>query len=218
MKKKFFIAGLTGALLLTGGGLLYQTSAAEADRNTTIDIPSDTVENVSQDEVTSVNVQQSEEKIAPDPDAPQFGVDLSQVPGGELRIPENIEGPSATVSTHSTQSSSEISSLEQKSLNAKKFDDGYHFQSTYQAQNGTEFLVLQSPIETDINTTIQAIKEFYKETVELTEINGHQAAYVDGKERKVVHIFAKDRAFAVSTYNGSLDDALNVAKQIAEQE
>ncbi|MFB5674806.1 hypothetical protein ACE3NQ_14230 [Paenibacillus terreus] len=215
MKKKIAVAGLTGALLLTGGGLMYQTYAAEADSTTTIDTPSDTVGNVSEDEATSISVQ-PEERIEPDPNAQQFGVDLSEVPEGELRIPEDIKEPSAAVSINSEQSSV-VPDLKQTNLFAQDFGDGLQFKATYQSQNGTEFLVSQNPLLTDEDGTIQAIKEFYNEPVGETEISGHQAAYVDGKERKVVHFFVKNHGFSVSTFNGSLDDALNVAKQILEQ-
>lgn len=216
MKKTILVAGLAGVLLLTGGGLVYQTYAAEG--SVTNDIPVVQSENVAQDEISSVNVPQLEEKVAVDPSVQQIGVDPSQVPAGELLIPENINQSSAAVSIQSTQNSSEISGLEQTSLNATNQEDGYHFQATYQSQNGTEYLVLQAPIESDINTTIQDIKGFYKETVEETEINGQPAAYVDGQQRKVVHFFVNDRGLTVSTYNGSLDDVITVAEQIAQQQ
>lgn len=215
MKKTILVAGLAGVLILTGGGLVYQTYAAEGDSTITKNISAAQSENVVQDEITSVNVPQPEEKIAVDPSVQQVGVDLSQVPAGELLIPENISEPSAA---ESMQSSSEISALVQTSLNAKSQEDGYHFQATYQSQNGTEYMVLQAPIETDINTTIQDIKGFYKETVEEAEINGQPAAYVDGKQRKVVHFFINDRGLTVSTYNGSLDEALAVAEQISQKQ
>jgi hypothetical protein len=215
MKRKIAVAGLTGALLLTGGGLMYQTYAAEADSTTTVDILSDTVENVLENEVTPVSVQK-EERIAPDPNAEQVGVDLSEIPEGELLIPKDIKERADAASINSVQSSS-IPDLEQTSLSAKNYGDGYRFQATYQSQDGTEYLMLQNPIENDVDTTIQDIKEFYKEPVEVTEINGQQAVYVDGRDRKAIHFFAKDRVFAVSIYKGSLDDALNVAKQISEQ-
>ncbi|MNI71632.1 hypothetical protein D3C73_1275140 [compost metagenome] len=92
------------------------------------------------------------------------------------------------------------------------------FQATYQTQDGIEYLVLQNPIDTDASTTINEIKGFYKELVHDTEINGQPAAYVDGTARKVVHFFVKDRSLAVSTYSGTIEDALNVAKQIAQAE
>lgn len=90
------------------------------------------------------------------------------------------------------------------------------FQATYETQDGTEYLVLQNPIDTDANTTIEQIKGFYKEPVQDTELNGQPAVYIDGMARKVVHFFLKDRSLAVSSYSGTIEDVLNVAKQIVE--
>ncbi|MEK5034731.1 hypothetical protein MKY96_25075 [Paenibacillus sp. FSL R7-0302] len=206
MKKKIIIAALTSALVLTSSGIVYQAYASDV----TTTVP---VENIVQDATTPVVAPQTEIKIAPDPNAQQIGVDLSEIPKGELILPETIVSPSSKATISSSISAP---TLKQTSLNAKNLNNGLSFQATYQAQDGSEYVVLQNPIDTDANTTIGQIKDFYQEPVQDTELNGQPAVYVDGTARKVVHFFLKDRSVAVSTYTGTVEDALNVAKQIIE--
>ncbi|MFM9278057.1 hypothetical protein [Paenibacillus jiagnxiensis] len=219
MKKKIVVAGLTSALLLTGGGLMYQTYAAEADsdnsvNNTTVEDVAVQGEDTASTEIEVTEVQ--EVIVEPDPNVEDPAVDLSDVPEGELLIPESIKAAAPATATNSLQSG-DTPELKQIGLAAQNLDDGYHFRATYQSQNGSEIIVTQAPAS-DAVQTIESIKGFYSEPVDVSDINGHPVAYVNGKERKVVHLVFKDRIFTASTFNGSLDDAYNVIEQIQEQQ
>ena len=55
---------------------------------------------------------------------------------------------------------------------------------------------------------------FNNENMEVTQINGHAAAYVDGKKRRVVHLFTNKHIFTAATYNGTINDCKNILEQI----
>ncbi|WP_244310654.1 DUF4367 domain-containing protein [Paenibacillus ottowii] len=50
----------------------------------------------------------------------------------------------------------------------------------------------------------------------MTTINGHTAAYVNGKERKVVHLITKDHFYTISAFKMTLDELMEIAKKIRE--
>lgn len=218
MKKKIIFTSLACALLFTSGGLIYQTQASKTNVSSEVIL---TPSLAASDEKNHLNLPstdtQIEEKVMPDPNVEQFGVDLSDVAPGEVLIPEVLKITDKNSTNISTNESTETSDLKQTNLLASDYGNGYHFRATYESQDGNEFTVLQVPIEISLETTFQGVKDFYKEPVIETEINGLPTAYVDGRVRKVVHFFTNNRGYTVTSLNASIEETLNVAQHLADQ-
>lgn len=215
MKKKIIFSGLATALLIISGALIYQTQASETNVPTKTTLTPLLAESVERNVPTTIDAQ-IEEKVAPDPNSQQFGVDLSDVPPSAILIPEVLKVIDKNSKNISTNESNEASDLKQTNMLVSDYGNGYHFRATYEAESGNEFTILQVPIEISLETTFQGIKDFYKEPVIETEINGQPAAYVDGRVRKVVHFFNDDRGYTVTSLNSNIIDVLNVAQNLAD--
>lgn len=206
MRKKLILTGFACALVLGGSGAAYQAYAAQAEKPVV-------VENVSPERIEAV----SDPLIPADPNAEQFGVELSDVPAGELLLPPTISLTPETNSFARQAVPNQQAQLEQQTLNAQDLGTGLTLQSTYEDANGKEYLVYQYDLVSDVNTTIEEAKGFYSEPVQDTEIANQPAIYVDGQDRRVVHFFKQNKFFSVSSWDTSIDETLSVANAIATQ-
>lgn len=213
MKKQLAITALASALVLGGGGFAYYSYAAEVDQKT--DVPTvESFENISQNEESLDSSQtggdgtletKPETTVGPgvmDPDT----VDITEVPVADIHIP--LSGDK--VSLQSTE-------LSQEYVQAMQKEYGLHIRSIYKSADGDEIRVSQTDATKDVSSVIESLKEDYSlETVEMTEINGLTALYVDGEVRKVVHLISNDHLFAISSNTATIDELLDFAKQIHE--
>ncbi|WP_433946986.1 hypothetical protein [Paenibacillus sp. SN-8-1] len=212
MKKQLFIAGVVGVIALGGGSFLYQQSfAAEGEKSPV------QVTQPAQVQVQANNP--SELLVKPDKqaEAPPGVVDILKVPNGENLLPKAIlESSNGKAKTSSVEANSAVTPSESK-VSARKTEEGYILRTVYHLSNGAEVICSQAPSKIDPDAGVQKLQEAYsQEKVEVTDINGNVAAYVDGEKRKVVHLITKNHLFTASTVNGTLDDLFNVVKQIQE--
>ncbi|QDY82890.1 DUF4367 domain-containing protein [Paenibacillus polymyxa] len=130
---------------------------------------------------------------------------------GDIHIPDLAQGAS-----HKTTVAEEHK-LKQLNTTGKQGKYGLVIRQLYRGANGAEIMVIQTESQMDEETTIEKLKDSYKlENVELTKINGHTAAYVNGKERKVVHLITKDHFYTISAFKTTLDELMEIAKKIRE--
>ncbi|MCA0757071.1 hypothetical protein KP806_18575 [Paenibacillus sp. N4] len=138
---------------------------------------------------------------------PRGTIDISEVPAEENLVPRSIE---SSIDPNSVLKETEIRAT-------KTDEEGLILRTRYTELNGTEIMFTQAPAFMDEDGTIQFVQDRYdRETVELTLINGHTAAYVDGEGRKVVHFISKDHFFTASTssLNGTIENCINIMEQI----
>jgi len=136
-------------------------------------------------------------------------IDISEVPADEIFVPRSIHDPNST----NTETDSV---LKETDIWARNTDDGIILRTTYHSSNGVEIIFSQAPAFKDEDGTISFVKDAYNENVEVTEINGHIVAYVDGESRKAAHLITKDYFFTASTssLNGTIDDLKNILEYI----
>lgn len=136
-------------------------------------------------------------------------IDISEVPADEIFVPRSIHDPNSA-------NTEKDSVLKETDIWARNTDDGIILRTTYHSSNGVEIIFSQAPAFKDEDGTISFVKDAYNENVEVTEINGHIVAYVDGESRKAAHLITKDYFFTVSTssLNGTIDDLKNILEYI----
>lgn len=137
-------------------------------------------------------------------------IDISKVPADEIFVPRSVHVPDAANTTND-------SVLKESKIFASMTDNLLVLRTTYYSPSDVEIVFSQAPATMDEDKTIQSLKKAYKkEKVELTQINGHTAVYVDGEYRKVVHLITKDHFFTASTSNanGTIEDCKNILEQI----
>lgn len=208
MKRQLFIAGVAAVVALGGGSLLYQQSfAAESEKSQVQAHQTEQEQAINSSEVLVKRDKQAE-------DLPGV-IDISEVPEGENLLPKVIlESPNGTTSSVEANS---IGTPNEAKVFTRKVEDGYIFRTVYYLSNGVEVVSTQAPANIDPEAGIQKLREAYsQEQVEVTDINGNIGVYVDGQSRKVVHLITNNHLFTASTVNGTLDDLMNVVKQIHE--
>ncbi|MDQ0496413.1 DUF4367 domain-containing protein [Paenibacillus brasilensis] len=205
MKKQLVAVALGGALVIGGGAYAYNSYAAESE--TPAQIPVET----KAEAIDASTVQ------APTETPEETGVDIkgliniSDVPAEDIHIPNLAQGASLRIATL------EKHSLKPLNTTALKGEDGLVIRQSYRGSDGTEIMVTQAESQMDEQTTIDYVKKTYNmEKVELTKINNHTVAYVDGQERRVVHLITKDHFYTVSSFNSTLDELMEIAKKIQE--
>ncbi|WP_025717536.1 DUF4367 domain-containing protein [Paenibacillus sp. 1-18] len=135
-------------------------------------------------------------------------INISDVPASEIHIPNLAQGASLKTAA------AEKHSLKPLNTTALKGEYGLIIRQSYRGNDGAEVMIIQNESQKDEEATIESLKDSYKlEKVELTKINGHTAAYVDGKERKVVHLITKDHFYTVSAFKTTLGELMEIAKK-----
>ncbi|MDO3408617.1 M56 family metallopeptidase [Saccharibacillus sp. CPCC 101409] len=161
-----------------------------------------------------------EDIVEPDPDLPQYGVQMSDIPAGEILLPATITVPSDSTS-RSQQSENRHSSLEQRYLYADDmWGNGNVIHGIYYSSTEIEYVVMQNQLkqDEDVPSIIQQFKQSYSEPVHDTVIGGQPAVYVDGEFRKAVHFPVGHNSVLVASWDSDIENLLNIANQIAAQQ
>ncbi|MDQ8739490.1 hypothetical protein [Paenibacillus sp. LHD-38] len=187
------------------GGTNFQSYAPEVngDKQTNLGL------DVTQGEQAPIN-DETEVPVQPDQQGEQMPgtMDISEVPADKIFVPRSVYDPA----TDSVLKETEIRATDTE-------DDGLILRTEFTTLNGIEIWFTQASAFKDEEGTIKFVKDAYdQQTVELTQINGHIAAYVDGESRKVVHLITEDHFFTASTssLNGTIDELKNIMEQIQE--
>lgn len=198
MKKQIGYLILGGALILGSGVFVYNTYAADVEKS-------------NQDQ-TQVQAQTPPEAVVESSTLTEGLVDIKTVPAEDIHIPNLAQDNSSLRSAEDA-----TTSLKPINTTVTKSELGLLIRQSYKSSNGTEIIVSQTDSRLDEAATIESLKNSYKlENVQLTKINGHTAAFVDGQARKVVHLITEKHFYTVSSPNGTLEELLNIAKQIQE--
>ncbi|MNC32641.1 hypothetical protein D3C81_842150 [compost metagenome] len=198
MKKQIGYLILGGALILGSGVFVYNTYAADVEKS-------------NQDQ-TQVQAQTPPEAVVESSTLTEGLIDINDVPAEDIHIPNLTQDNSSLRSAEGA-----TTSLKPINTTVTKGELGLLIRQSYKASNGTEIIVSQTDSRLDEAATIESLKNSYKlENVQLTQINGHTAAFVDGQARKVVHLITGKHFYTVSSPNGTLEELLNIAKQIQE--
>ncbi|KOR76000.1 hypothetical protein [Paenibacillus solani] len=198
MKKQVAIVALSSLLILGGGGFAYYSYAAEVEQevqNSTVEMFQTTEQTIEIKQETTVG-----------PGVPPEGlVDIIDIPAADIHIPL----PEDKLSLQSSE-------LTLNNFQAIQREYGLHLRSLFTTADGDQIRVSQTDTRKDISAVIESLKNSYLETVELTEINGFTTLYVDGEFRKVVHLISNDHLFTVASSTATLDQLMDIAKQIHE--
>ncbi|KOP65905.1 hypothetical protein AMS62_12160 [Bacillus sp. FJAT-18019] len=199
MKKQVAIVALSSLLILGGGGFAYYSYAAEVEQ----EVQNSTVEMFQTTEQT-IEIKQ-ETTVGPGV-TPEGLVDITDIPAADIHIPL----PEDKLSLQSSE-------ITQNNFQAMQREYGLHLRSLFTTADGDQIRVSQTDARKDISAVIESLKNDYSlETVELTEINGFTTLYVDGEFRKVVHLISNDHLFTVASSTATLDQLIDIAKQIHE--
>lgn len=215
MKKALAIAGFVA--ILASGGFIYQANADKDNTITEAPVTTSPVEQKKEVENASATPQlqpESEDISNTQGAKPEGTVDISSVPANEVFVPKSVPDVSSKLKT---AAASDDIVLKESEILARVTNIGLQLTTFYKTQTGSEIIFNQVPATLSEEKTIESLKNSYNtEKVEVTEINGHTAAYVDGAHRKVVHLITPNHFFTASTVSGSLDDVMNVISQIKE--
>lgn len=222
MKKQLVAVALGGALVIGSGAYVYNSYAAESEAPSQVPVKAkaealDTSSAQAPSETPAETVVESSYDV-------EGLINISDVPAEDIHIPNLAQGASlktAAAEMHSLKplntAAVKMHSLKPLNTTALKGENGLIIRQSYRGNDGAEVMVIQTESQMDEQATIESLKDTYKlEKVELTKINGHTAAYVDGKERKVVHLITKGHFYTVSAFNSTLDELMEIAKKIQE--
>lgn len=202
MKKKVTIAVLSSMLLVGGGNFAYHSYAADSVKesaSTSTDTNNDTI-----------SIDQEAAELKPESPVgqgtmPDGTINIGDIPAEDIHIP---------ISENQVSRSSGLSLVNTEALQREY---GLHIRSSYSTADGNQIRISQTDALKDIPKVIESLKRDYSlETVEITEINGTTALYVDGESRRVVHLITKDHLFTVGSSTATLDELMNIATQIQE--
>ncbi|MGW8958630.1 DUF4367 domain-containing protein [Paenibacillus sp. NPDC055715] len=209
MKKQLVAVVLGGALVIGSGAFVYNSYAAESEAPSQVPVKAkaealDTSSAQAPSETPAETVVESSYDV-------EGLINISDVPAEDIHIPNLAQGASLKTAA------AEAHNLQPLNTTAIKGEYGLTIRQSYRGNDGAEVMVIQTESQMDEQATIKSLKDTYKlEKVELTKINGHTAAYVDGKERKVVHLITKGHFYTVSAFNSTLDELMEIAKKIQE--
>ncbi|WP_127595856.1 DUF4367 domain-containing protein [Paenibacillus lautus] len=216
MKKQLAVAALASALVLGGGGFAYYSYAADADGKTVVPVVESSLATIQNEEASvpeSSSPSQETVEIKPettvgpgvqDPDT----VDIADVSVADIHIPLLKDNASATLSS---------SGLTRINIQALQKEYGLHLRSLLTTTDGDEIRIFQVDANMGVSDAIESLKADYSpETSELIEINGLKALYVDGEVRKVVHLISEDHLYTISANTATLEELMDIAKQIHE--
>ena len=203
MKKTLFVASV--ATILASGGFIYHSYA---DGNSSAQTQATTSSVVTNQEAQSSQAVNNDATVNQDTQL-EGTVDLSTVSANEIFIPKSVPDISSITKSNVFLTEGEIY--------ARKTDIGLQLRTFYNTQSGSEILFTQVPATLTDEETIASLENSYHlEQVQVTKINDYTAAYVDGENRKVVHLMTSDHFYTASTITGTLDDVMNVIGQIKE--
>ncbi|MFB4322712.1 DUF4367 domain-containing protein [Priestia sp. BR_2] len=215
MKKQVAVTALACALVLGGGGFAYYSYAAGAEQ-TVIPVVASSLEPQQNEEShvleTSSPDQETfeikpETTVGPGVQDPET-IDLADVPEADIHIPLLKDNAAALLSSLG---------LTQQNIQALQREYGLHLRSLLTTTDGDEIRINQVDANMGVSDAIESLKtDYYPETSELTEVNGLKALYVDGEVRKVVHLISDDHLFTISANTASLEELMDIAKQIHE--
>ncbi|MET3207990.1 UNVERIFIED_CONTAM: hypothetical protein ABIC26_000926 [Paenibacillus sp. PvR008] len=209
MKKQLVAVVLGGALVIGSGAFVYNSYAAESEAPSQVPVKAkvealDTSSAQAPSETPAETVVESSYDI-------KGLINISDVPAEDIHIPNLAQGASLKTAA------ADKHSLKPLNTTALKGEDGLVIRQSYRGSDGTEIMVTQAESQMDEQATIDYVKKTYNmEKVELTKINNHTVAYVDGQERRVVHLITKGHFYTVSSFNSTLDELMEIAKKIQE--
>jgi hypothetical protein len=216
MKKQVAVTALASALVLGGGGFAYYSYAAGAEQKTFVpDVASFLAPQQNEEgpvlETSSLDQETFEIKpettVGPGVQDPET-IDLADVPEADIHIPLLKDNAVALLSSLG---------LTQQNIQALQKEYGLHLRSLLTTTDGDEIRISQADANKGVSDAIESLKADYSpETSELTEINGLKALYVDGEVRKVVHLISDDHLFTISANTATLEELMDIAKQIRE--
>lgn len=209
MKKQLVAVALGGALVIGSGAFVYNSYAAESEMPTQIPVETK-AEAIDASSAQAPTETPSETVVESSGDIEGL-INISDVPAEDIHIPNLAQGASFKTAV------ADKHSLKPLNTTALKGENGLVIRQSYRGTDGTEVMVIQTESQMDEQATIDSLKDTYKgEKVESTKINDHTAVYVDGQERKVVHLITKDHFYTVSSFNSTLDELMEIAKKIQE--
>lgn len=215
MKKQLAITTLASTLVFGGGGVAYYSYAAGANQDTVVPTVDSSIPSVQNEEIPVVESSSNqgtveikpETTVGPgvqDPDT----IDLAVVPEADIHIPLLKDHAAALLSSLG---------LTQQNIQALQKEYGLHLRSLLTTTDGDEIRISQVDANMGVSDAIESLKADYSpETSELTEINGLKALYVDGEVRKVVHLISNDHLYTISANTATLEELMDIAKQIRE--
>lgn len=216
MKRQVAVVALASAIVLGSGGFAYYSYAADTDGKTVVPVVESSLATIQNEEAPGPEYSspgqetveiKPETTVGPgvqDPDT----VDIADVPVADIHIPLLKDNASATLSS---------SGLNRINIQALQKEYGLHLRSLLTTADGDEICISQVDANMGVSDAIESLKKsYYLETSELTEINGLKALYVDGEVRKVVHLISDDHLFTISANTATLEELMDIAKQIHE--
>jgi hypothetical protein len=209
LKKQLVAVALGGALVIGSGAFVYNSYAAESEALS--QVPVETKAEAIDASTAQAPTKTPVETVVESSGDIEGLINISDVPAEDIHIP-NL----AQEASFKTAAAGDVS-LKPLNTTALKSKNGLIIRQSYRGNDGTEIMVIQTESQMDEQATIDSLKDSYKEEkVESTKINDHTALYVDGQERKVVHLITKDHFYTVSSFNGNLDELMEIAKKIQE--
>ncbi|WP_068497672.1 DUF4367 domain-containing protein [Paenibacillus kribbensis] len=209
MKKQLVAVALGGALVIGSGAFVYNSYAAESEAPS--QVPVETKAEAIDASTVQAPTETPAETVVESSGDIEGLINISDVPAENIHIPNLAQGASLKATA------AEKHNLKPLNTTALKGENGLIIRQSYRGTDGTEIMVIQTESQMDEQATIDSLKDSYKgEKVESTKINDHTAVYVDGEERKVVHLITKDHFYTVSSFNSTLDELMEIAKKIQE--
>ncbi|MGG4219007.1 DUF4367 domain-containing protein [Paenibacillus jamilae] len=209
MNKQLVAVALGGALVIGSGAFVYNSYVAESE--SPAQIPAETKAEAINASAVQEPTETTAETVGESSGDIEGLINIPDVPAEDIHIPNLAQGASLRTTA------ADKHSLKPLNTTALKGENGLIIRQSYRGTDCTEIMVIQTESQMGEQATINSLKESYKEEkVESTKINDHTAVYVDGKERKVVHLITKDHFYTVSSFNSTIDELMEIAKKIQE--
>ncbi|MEK4976280.1 DUF4367 domain-containing protein [Bacillus sp. FSL K6-6540] len=216
MKKQVPVMAFASTLVLGGGGFAYYSYAAGTEQKTVVPVVESSLAPQQNEEFQALETSSLDQEtfeinpettVGPGLQDPET-IDLADVPETDIHIPLLKDNSAALLSSLG---------LTRQNVQALQREYGLHIRSLLTTTDGDEIRINQVDANMGVSDAIESLKtDYYPETSELTEVNGLKALYVDGEVRKVVHLISDDHLFTISANTASLEELMDIAKQIQE--